>query len=513
MFWSGPFYFLYLTSILDTEAYEVQIENGVLKGIVTSEELTHLNLSSSNIKNVTESAFVNLPNLKSLDLSNNTIHDLPLNVFSNLKNLEYLSLAKNYITNVSHRFTNLNKLKKLDISHQWKYRGSDATVYLPYLSRAPFTPANQSFAGLPDDTEINVSGSDFFITLNPRMFSVNKSIQIIQSEEKCRYDNFTLPLRGRFDYDFIPLHLPKDFVTTSLCTSGNFVKLVVDNSTSDNCLTVKSIPSIIGLLLNLDKKGIKNFEKNWYNLSKGKQFVGITLNYNDMEEISASVLNDLPKSITVISITNNRNVKRLGNNVINNRYIEYLVLRRNGIEFIENDALRGLTSLKYLDLSANRLSSMDFAFGLSKSLMVINLEQNKLENFPDKVFSNLTALGVLNFAQNKLTNLKNNMFKGTRDLKYLDLSKNDLRNVSKGDLDGLVCLKFLDLSENFHIDPIETGFARDLKNLDELFILLLRSSNLKRINRGLFYGLPLGSKIMGPPFANNIQPGAFKNYS
>ncbi|XP_052744996.1 protein artichoke [Bicyclus anynana] len=107
-----------------------------------------------------------------------------------------------------------------------------------------------------------------------------------------------------------------------------------------------------------------------------------------------------------------------------NGYTEMVLLRACGITELEHDSLKK-TSLKYIDLSENRLKELD---------------SDSLHNSP--------SLAYLNISNNLLSRLPVDLFVGNPHLLVLDLKNNFLGNLDVGVFDSLVQLHTLDLSWN-----------------------------------------------------------------
>ncbi|XP_048351335.1 trophoblast glycoprotein isoform X1 [Sphaerodactylus townsendi] len=136
--------------------------------------------------------------------------------------------------------------------------------------------------------------------------------------------------------------------------------------------------------------------------------------------------------------------------------LSHLSLSSNCLEWVGDDALAGLPSLKQVDLSHNRLSSFSaVAFGNSSSLIEeVNLS-NSLSNtsngtllaelLPPRAFPNLKFLDL---SDNRLLRLPVDMFSSLFNLQHLNLQNSSLSDLYKVDFSNLHQLQSLDLSDN-----------------------------------------------------------------
>lgn len=468
---------------------EVRIENGTLKAIYGTADLTHLNLSSLGIKKIEENAFSSVKSLRSLDLSNNSIIDLPLRVFSNLTDLEYLSLSGNNLRGISHRLATLNVLKVLDLTQQWNL------TILPSIDSR-----DQVFAGLPDDTEITTSAGLSLAKLRPTMFNVNQSMQIGWRKDL----NIKCPNTSIFEMLHLPLNRINQSVT--ICLSDNIVDAV--EIESENLVNCKSL-GVLGKSLELNQTGIAGFKRNWYRLLESYHLSQLILDDNEIQEINEGLLNDLPKNILFVSLKGNK-IKQVQNDMLNNNHLKYLKLRSNKIELIENRAFENLKSLKSLDVKQNKLCHLQFLASLPNTIEILQLAENEIQTIPNDSFTRFTNLYLLDLSKNKIAEINDNTFKGLRNLNTLDLNVNKLTKLNKGLFDDLVCAEYVYLNFN-EIESLENGFARKLNNL--LGLDLYFNLRVRKLTNGVFYGLPLDSVVYSGFFIESIKPGIFKHYN
>ena len=147
---------------------------------------------------------------------------------------------------------------------------------------------------------------------------------------------------------------------------------------------------------------------------------------------------------------------------------------------------RGLARLRTLDLHDNRLRRLTAgAFRSLRSVVEINLSGNQLSVVEAGAFSGLDALRTLYIDGNRLTGVAPAMFDGPAALTTLDLGRNRLSDVASGAFRYLASLRVLRLHDN-EIAMIR----RDAwTGLDQLTELDLAANRLTELDRSTFSGL------------------------
>jgi len=167
-----------------------------------------------------------------------------------------------------------------------------------------------------------------------------------------------------------------------------------------------------------------------------------------------------------------------------NHGIKKVNLASNSISHLASNKFEGLYEIEEIDLSNNRLKSLDkFVFkNLNRTnnnknrifklikqdrisnLHYLDLKNNLIESIEKNTFTSLINLVNLNLKGNCIENLDSNVFYGLVNLKFLDISFNRLRHLEVNLLNDLLNLKEIDLSRN-ELESISSNTFKDLKNL------------------------------------------------
>ncbi|KAK5967422.1 hypothetical protein GCK32_006229 [Trichostrongylus colubriformis] len=156
-----------------------------------------------------------------------------------------------------------------------------------------------------------------------------------------------------------------------------------------------------------------------------------------------------------------------------------LYLRNNHLKGVNRSMLQGLTSLRELDLSGNRISSLvTGVFDLTPELRELTINDNDITIIEEGTFAKLTSLKKLSLSGNQISIITKNMFKGLDSLEVLDLQNNQITSIDWSAFANLKQLRTLDLGTN-HFTNVE---LRGLENLQKLFLNNNSINSLKKVS-------------------------------
>ena len=131
--------------------------------------------------------------------------------------------------------------------------------------------------------------------------------------------------------------------------------------------------------------------------------------------------------------------------------LKLLDLSGNAISQINDNLLKGLSSLVELDLSKNKLQSIPESIQFLPFLEVLRVSNNQLLSIPNGLGA-LTRLKKLYLNENSLQFLPPNLFSQMIGLEEIYLYKNRLENIcdnNSSTFDNMKHLKFLDIHSNY----------------------------------------------------------------
>ncbi len=175
--------------------------------------------------------------------------------------------------------------------------------------------------------------------------------------------------------------------------------------------------------------------------------------------------------------------------------IESLSLFGQGIEALREGDFAGLSNLRGLELSNNRLTTLpERIFAGLDSLRVLELRQNRLATLPIDVFSKLHKLKGLALSYNNLGTLPHGpyrsvltrgIFTDLRDLDRIELQDSGLTSLPKWAFVGQDDLRSLILGDN-KLSALPDGAFRYLSDLQRLD---LSGNNLTTLSKAAFSSL------------------------
>ena len=175
----------------------------------------------------------------------------------------------------------------------------------------------------------------------------------------------------------------------------------------------------------------------------------------------------------------NQSLSSIPNDLPDN--VTWLDLSGNVISSLDSDVFHVFTKVQKLDLSFNRLSTINATYFNTKSfnsLQNLDLSHNHISNIADQAFKNMPNLQVLNISHNSLSSLDGAIVSGLLDIQLLDLSHNVISMISSDAFLHTDQLEVLDLSSNSISDIPKALF----NNINSLTVLNLGNNKLERFH-------------------------------
>lgn len=187
-----------------------------------------------------------------------------------------------------------------------------------------------------------------------------------------------------------------------------------------------------------------------------------------------------------------------------------LNLRENFLEELSKGIFSILPKLEELNLGQNRISKIDaLAFDGLLSLRVLYLDDNLLTSVPTSSFLVMGSLAELHVGLNAFYSLPEDSFKGLGKLSVLDLSSGGITNISEQAFRGLTGLRNLNLADN-RLQAIPTMQLGYLSRLEELTI---GQNEFTTLQTASFKGLTNLRRldITGAKNLEHIEKGVFSD--
>lgn len=258
--------------------------------------------------------------------------------------------------------------------------------------------------------------------------------------------------------------------------------------------------------LDLSHNNIDVFPPDLFNLMSNLEI--LYLQYNQITSLPQDLFKNL-KNLTSLYLQYN-NFTNLNGSLIHLNSLKYLDLSYNKLTEISGFELNRVTSLIYVNISNNLIESLESnCFNQAFNLEVVDLKNNKINSIIENVmFINNVKLRYLDFQQNCITKIqadafkhnvleyfsleKNNItgeitkttFTGLQNIKNLTISDQSITIIRDGTFSDMIALRFLNLSNNF-LSTIENASFGILKNLNILDLSHNKINNLNFLKDSL----------------------------
>lgn len=182
-------------------------------------------------------------------------------------------------------------------------------------------------------------------------------------------------------------------------------------------------------------------------LSAVPLITNLQLYHNNLTSLPSDLLSVIPH-LDTLDLTGNQ-LRHLPPSVFSHISIRSLVLKNNLIQKADAQWFSHNSSLTWLDLSGNHLTSIPAAL-LQKlpNLENLDLSHNNLQELQPDALKNLLHLKSLNLAGNKLISLKPMTFSHNLKLSQIFLQENQLQHLPPTLLQGLQHLELVLLNQN-----------------------------------------------------------------
>lgn len=136
-------------------------------------------------------------------------------------------------------------------------------------------------------------------------------------------------------------------------------------------------------------------------------------------------------------------------NDLNTTTLIELILSRNSMRNIFDNAFELLYNLRLLDLSWNAIGTLnEKAFNGLRNLTQLDLDNNLIETLPKTVFNRLHKLSYLHVSSNKIKEFSSGTFSGLPELRALNISSNKIKTIEASGVLRLHSLHTFDVSFN-----------------------------------------------------------------
>ena len=463
-------------------------------------KIAELNFSRNLLEEINQDMFKGLRGVTTLDLSGNGIRRIPANCFTQLTSLQRLILDGNKIDLDQSSFDGVDTLSSLSLKNNLV-----STNSVPYLSRIASLEEllldNNKISNLVDNTFLNLKNlttltvrENSLTRLNPNAFKNTPNISKIDLGKNDLDGNVFNDLRSMTKLRTLTMdsnsftEVPTDAFSVQTDT-------LQELDLSGNGLTQSSLQALRKLnkirSLRLDDNNFNSIPLdicvnisstlNWLSIKNNglstNELINLKVLYELKElHLDGNNLGWLPRGL--FSNMFNLRTLTLGHNRLSmitrntfdglGRALEYLLLNRNRISRITDDALLKINHLRVLDLSRNRLTTINLP-SIMPQLRVLNLSSCQLQRFPDGL-RKFTLVDNLDLSGNRMQQLprititsssfienvdfSNNQIGRIDDLTYvgrighLSLKRNQLGTITVDVFDRVTSIEFLDISDN-----------------------------------------------------------------
>lgn len=506
--------------------------------------ITHLFLDGNYISEINSTSLSGLEQLQDLDLG---MQHVPLVIrsytFSRQRGLRRLVLGSNIGLQLEpHAFVGLSSLQKLDLSYCSLQDSILTENYLEPLSSLETLNlfGNQirrlqpstSFANMTNLKDLNLKLNKIDKLCEPDLTGFQgKHFKFLNLQSiQLRYNKFFdwqkcgNPFRGM---SFEKLDLSHNGL--SMATSKQLFKAIEGTKISHLKLsglmgkgfsfsnlpdpdhsTFEGLKSSSVRTLDLSKSRIFALKQGVF--SSLKEVVVIDVSQNKVNQIDRNAFEGLQGHLKMLNLSHNLLGEIYSHTFASLKSLRVLDLSHNHIGVLGYDSFQGLPLLKLLDLTGNSLRDLGFPAPLT-SLDYLLLDDNRLSSV-SSIISMAPNIMHLNVQDNRLTGLSDvhTLLTRLRRLEHLFYGGNTIRwctpHISAGALNNL---HVLDLHSSSLQDIWSRGSCLNLfDNFGQVLGLNLSFNALQSLPQGIFKGL---TSVVQMDLSSNaltyLQPGVF----
>ncbi|CAI4226387.1 unnamed protein product [Auanema sp. JU1783] len=434
-------------------------------------KLTMLNLKHNNLSVIPAWALTYLHQLQFLHLENNRITHVRPNTFdeTQLNSLQFLHLDHNKLKIIPNLSFQRLRLIVLTLANN-RILEIEKMSLPPTLSFLDLR--NNLLTGIPflalkdlgDLQTINIEGNNITLLGFHQEVQFKNEINVILRNNKIRWldENSFRSFRKMKELDL----------------SYNQIERI-HQSSFETVSTIRNLDLSYNQIAYIPHGTFKNFAKNMEKLNLEENII----------HTLPDALRDL-HSLSHLNLNGNK-LNKLDPNSLHGvkKTITELLLAYNQLKEIPTALLNGMEKLQHLDLSKNKIESIEkLAFGTfdgtGTSLIILNLAGNNIRNISDPgVFLYMSTLAYLDLSYNSIEHLGPKAFEKLPGLEKLFLQNNKLKNFPLSALYNMHKLRHLVLDNN-KINHLPAYALGDVQKLEHLS---LAHNIISRIDEKMFH--------------------------
>lgn len=204
------------------------------------------------------------------------------------------------------------------------------------------------------------------------------------------------------------------------------------------------------------------------------QLTELIVAQNPLSTLQANIFENSPRLVFLMFINALNNISRESFHGLYN--LEGLFLSDNNITSLDAGIFEQNPALTFIALGFNKLTIFHpYTFGASVEYLI--LRGNPIEEIDEIIFANADGLRQLDLSYCAIRTIHPDAFRNTGRIQYLDLRGNNLESFASGTFTALSDLLSIDLSYNhinrlntntFGFHPIATNFNIDHNGLNEI---------------------------------------------